>query len=93
MLSFAERREVSGLFNLGTGQARSFRDLIEATFAALDQPAAIQYIPMPMDLRDRYQYFTQATMAKTSQAGIVYTPTPLEEAVADYVACLRAGSV
>jgi hypothetical protein len=48
---------------------------------------------MPMDLRDRYQYFTQATMAKTGQAGIRYIPTPLEEAVADYVACLKAGSV
>ncbi|MEY4325882.1 MAG: hypothetical protein RIS24_2053, partial [Verrucomicrobiota bacterium] len=42
---------------------------------------------------DRYQYFTQATMAKTAQAGIRYIPTPLEEAVADYVACLKAGSV
>jgi ADP-L-glycero-D-manno-heptose 6-epimerase len=41
---------------------------------------------MPADLRDRYQYFTQASMAKTAQAGLVYTPTPLEEAVADYVA-------
>jgi ADP-L-glycero-D-manno-heptose 6-epimerase len=92
-LSFAERREVSGLFNLGTGQARSFRDLIEATFAALEKSASIQYIPMPADLQDRYQYFTQATMAKTAQAGIRYIPTPLEEAVADYVACLKAGSV
>ena len=88
MLSFAERREVSGLFNLGTGQARSFRDLITATFAAMGRPAAIEYIPMPEDLRNRYQYFTQATMAKTARAGIDYTPTPLEEAVADYVAHL-----
>jgi ADP-L-glycero-D-manno-heptose 6-epimerase len=92
MLSFAERREVSGLFILGTGQARSFRDLIEATFAALEKSASIQYIPMPADLQDRYQYFTQATMAKTGQAGIRYIPTPLEEAVADYVACLKAGT-
>jgi ADP-L-glycero-D-manno-heptose 6-epimerase len=88
MLSFAERREVSGLFNLGTGQARSFRDLIEATFAAMGRPASIDYIPMPEDLRGRYQYFTQATMAKTARAGILYAPTPLEEAVADYVAHL-----
>jgi ADP-L-glycero-D-manno-heptose 6-epimerase len=89
MLSFAERREVSGLFNLGTGQARSFRDLIEATFAALGRPASIQYIPMPADLRDRYQYFTQATMAKTARAGVRYVPTSLEEAVTDYVAWMR----
>jgi ADP-L-glycero-D-manno-heptose 6-epimerase len=89
MLSFAERREVSGLFNLGTGQARSFRDLIEATFAASGRPASIEYIPMPEDLRGRYQYFTQATMTKTARAGIVFQPTPLEDAVADYVAWLR----
>jgi ADP-L-glycero-D-manno-heptose 6-epimerase len=89
MLAFAERREVSGLFNLGTGQARSFRDLIEATFAASGRPASIEYIPMPEDLRGRYQYFTQATMTKTMEAGIVYNPTPLEDAVADYVAWLR----
>lgn len=92
MLAFAERREVSGLFNLGTGRARSFRDLIEATFAAMDRPASIDYIPMPEDLRGRYQYFTEATMAKTARAGIVYEPTPLEEAVADYVAHLSAPS-
>ncbi len=89
MLSFAERREVSGLFNLGTGQARSFRDLIEATFAASGRPASIEYIPMPEDLRGRYQYFTQATMTKTARAGVVYQPTRLEDAVADYVAWLR----
>jgi ADP-L-glycero-D-manno-heptose 6-epimerase len=89
MLAFAERREVSGLFNLGTGQARSFRDLIEATFAASGRPASIEYIPMPEDLRGRYQYFTQATMTKTARAGIVFQPTPLEDAVADYVAWLR----
>jgi len=89
MLAFAERREVSGLFNLGTGQARSFRDLIEATFAASGRPASIEYIPMPEDLRGRYQYFTQATMTKTARAGVVYQPTPLEDAVADYVAWLR----
>ena len=93
MLSFAERREVSGLFNLGTGQARSFRDLIEAAFAALGRPASIEYIPMPEDLRGRYQYFTQATMAKTARAGIVYTPTSLEAAVADYVNHLRNAEV
>lgn len=92
MLSFAERREVSGLFNLGTGRARSFRDLIEATFAAMGRPASIEYIPMPEDLRGRYQYFTEATMAKTARSGIVYAPTPLEEAVSDYVAHLSAGT-
>jgi len=89
MLAFAARPEVSGLFNLGTGQARSFRDLIGATFAAMGRTPSIEYSPMPEDLRGRYQYFTQATMAKTAAAGIRFQPTPLEEAVADYVRQLQ----
>jgi ADP-L-glycero-D-manno-heptose 6-epimerase len=89
MLAFAARPEVSGLFNLGTGQARSFRDLITATFAAMGKTPSIEYFPMPDDLRGRYQYFTQAAMAKTAAAGIRFQPTPLEEAVADYVRQLK----
>ena len=92
VLAFAARPEVSGLFNLGTGQARSFRDLMEATFVALGRSPEIEYVPMPEDLRGRYQYFTQATMAKTAAAGIPYTPTPLAEAVSDYVADLEQGA-
>lgn len=89
MLAFAARPEVSGLFNLGTGRARSFRDLITATFAAMGKTPSIEYFPMPDDLRGRYQYFTQATMARTAAAGIRFQPTPLEEAVADYVRQLK----
>jgi ADP-L-glycero-D-manno-heptose 6-epimerase len=92
MLAFAARPEVSGLFNLGTGQARSFRDLLESTFVAMGRSPEIEYVPMPEDLRGRYQYFTQATMAKTAAAGIPYTPTPLAEAVSDYVAVLEQGA-
>jgi len=92
MLAFAARPEVSGLFNLGTGRARSFRDLIEATFAAMGRRPAIEYVPMPDDLRGRYQYFTQATMSKTAAAGVPFRPTPLEEAVADYVLQLEHGA-
>ena len=91
MLAFAARPEVSGLFNLGTGKAHSFRELLEATFAAMGLEPRIDYIPMPEDLRGKYQYFTQATMDRTLAAGIPYTPTPLAEAVADYVATLSAG--
>ncbi len=89
ILAFAARPEVSGLFNLGTGVARSFRHLIQATYAALDRSPKIEYVPMPEDLRDKYQYFTQATMDKTAAAGIHYTPTALEESVADYVQYLQ----
>src|SRR5205809_1507261 len=53
---------ISGIFNVGTGQARSFRDLITATFAALGRPANIEYIAMPENIRDSYQYFTQASV-------------------------------
>ncbi len=86
-----ERRpQVSGLFNLGTGRAESFKALIEAVFAALGREPRIEYIPMPEDLRGRYQYFTQATMRKLAAAGIEYRPTPLAEAVRHYVARLEA---
>ncbi len=81
---------VSGLFNLGTGKARSFRDLAEAVFAAMGLPPRIEYMPMPEDLQGRYQYFTQATMRKLADAGIRYLPTPMEDAVARYVARLAA---
>jgi len=90
MLALAARPIVSGLFNLGTGQARSFRELIEALFAALGRTPNIQYIPMPDDLRGKYQYFTEATMRKLAHAGVQYTPTPLGSAVADYVTWLTA---
>lgn len=76
---------ISGLFNLGTGQARSFHDLAEATFAALGRTPAIDFIPMPEDLQGRYQYYTEATMDRLRSAGVVFSPTPLEVAVRDYV--------
>jgi ADP-L-glycero-D-manno-heptose 6-epimerase len=84
MTELAERPAVSGLFNLGTGRAHSFRELLEALFAALNLPPRIEYVPMPEDLQGRYQYFTQATMRKLARAGVPYVPTPLAEAVADY---------
>lgn len=83
------RPAISGLFNLGTGQAHSFRELLEAVFAALNLPARIEYVPMPADLQGRYQYFTQATMQKLVRAGLPFTPTPLAAAVADYAGWLR----
>lgn len=76
---------MGGLFNLGTGQARTFNDLAAAVFAALGRPPRIEYIPMPEVLRDRYQYFTQADMRKLRATGCPLKFTPLEDAIKDYV--------
>lgn len=76
---------VSGLFNVGTGQARSFRDLIVALFQALGRPPAIEYVAMPEGLREKYQYFTEASVEKLRRAGYNAGFTPLETAVARYV--------
>lgn len=80
------RPAVSGLFNVGTGQARSFRDMILAMFAAMKREPRIEYIDMPASIRDSYQYFTQAEIGNLRQAGYNAGFTPLEEAVATYVA-------
>ena len=82
-----ETPAVSGIFNLGTGQARSFRDLMTAMFGALGRPPAIEYIDMPLSLRDSYQYFTQAETANLRRAGYNADFTPLETAVQRYVNC------
>jgi ADP-L-glycero-D-manno-heptose 6-epimerase len=76
---------VSGLFNVGTGKARSFRDLITAMFAALGRDPAIEYIDMPADIRDSYQYFTQAETENLRRAGYNADFTALEDAVRRYV--------
>lgn len=93
MLAVAERPDVSGLFNLGTGRAHSFRELIESLFAAISTPPRIEYVPMPDDLRGKYQYFTEATMRKLALAGVPYTPTLLASAVEDYAKWLRTTRV
>jgi len=80
-----ENRPASGLYNLGTGKARSFEDLVKATFAGLDLPARIEYIEMPEDIRDKYQYFTEANMAKLRSVGYKNVFYTLEEGVGDYV--------
>jgi len=82
----ANKTEVpSGLYNLGTGQARSFDDLVKATFKGLDREPNIQYIDMPEDIRDKYQYFTEANMNKLKQAGYPEPFYSLEQGVDDYV--------
>lgn len=81
----AENLPASGLHNLGTGQARSFEDLARATFAGMDLPPDIRYIDMPEDIRDKYQYFTQADMRKLRQAGFHHPFLSLEAGVGDYI--------
>jgi len=76
---------VSGLFNLGTGQARSFADLARALCAALQKPARLEYIDMPRAVGAHYQYFTEARMERLRRAGYAHPFTSLEEGVGDYV--------
>jgi ADP-L-glycero-D-manno-heptose 6-epimerase len=78
--------QVSGIYNLGSGRARSFADLAAAVFHAAGREPAIDYVDMPADLRERYKYFTQADMGRLAAAGYDRPMTPLEAGVSDYVA-------
>jgi ADP-L-glycero-D-manno-heptose 6-epimerase len=80
-----ETPSVSGIFNVGTGKARSFRDLIMAMFAALGREPTIEYIDMPESIRDSYQYFTQAEMENLRRAGFNAAFGTLEQGVTRYV--------
>jgi ADP-L-glycero-D-manno-heptose 6-epimerase len=80
-----ETPTVSGLFNVGTGSARSFRELVVALFRALGRAPMIDYVDMPADIRDRYQYFTQASVENLRKAGYNAAFTLLETAVERYV--------
>jgi ADP-L-glycero-D-manno-heptose 6-epimerase len=76
---------ICGIYNVGTGQAGSFREMITAMFAALGRPPNIDYIDMPPGIRDSYQYFTQSEMRNLRQAGYNAGFTPLTEATERYV--------
>lgn len=80
-----ENPQISGLFNLGTGMARSFEDLASATFRAMGRKPDIQYVDMPKELQKKYQYYTQAKMDKLRQAGYQEEFYSLEAGVEDYV--------
>ncbi len=79
----------SGLYNLGTGESRTFLDLTLATFKAMEQQADIRFIDTPLDIRDKYQYFTEANMSKLRGVGYDQPFTSLEEGVADYCTILQ----
>ncbi|MFT8247035.1 ADP-glyceromanno-heptose 6-epimerase [Roseomonas sp. BN140053] len=85
MLWLIDHHRVSGLFNCGSGTARSFRDLALAVFAAMGREPDIRYVPMPDDLRGKYQYFTEARMDRLRAAGFTQAPTTLEAGVTSYV--------
>ncbi|MDP2697204.1 ADP-glyceromanno-heptose 6-epimerase [Thalassospira sp.] len=77
--------QVSDLFNIGTGQARSFKDLATAVFHAMGKTPDIGYVPTPEAIRDKYQYFTQADMTKLRAAGYAAPMTSLEDGVGQYI--------
>ncbi len=81
-----EHRTHSGLYNLGSGRARTFLDLARNTFNAMGKEARIVFIDTPADIRDKYQYFTEAPMGKLREAGYARAFTTLEEGILDYVA-------
>ncbi len=85
ILWFMEHSEISGLFNVGSGEARTFADLARATQKGMNRPEKIQYIEMPEALRDQYQYFTQADLTKLRSVGYTEPMTSLEEGAALYV--------
>lgn len=85
-----ENRKVNGLYNIGSGQARTWNDLVRAVFAAMHLPPRIEYIDMPQELAGKYQYFTEARMERLHQAGYLLPPHSLEQGVADYVQYLQS---
>jgi ADP-L-glycero-D-manno-heptose 6-epimerase len=84
VMFFMENPSINGIFNLGTGRARTWNDLANALFRAVGRTSNIEYVEMPEVLRGRYQYFTQADMTKLRKVGYTKTFTSLEDAVEDY---------
>ncbi len=85
MTWLADHPGVSGLFNLGTGRAQSWLELMQALFDAVGRDLAIRWVDTPVEIRDRYQYFTEADMEKLRDAGYEEDFATVEEGVADYV--------
>ena len=82
---FLTNPAANGLFNLGTGKARSWKDLATAVFSAVGKAPAIEYVEMPIELRDKYQYFTQASLSNLRRSGWNEPFMSLEDSVKDYV--------
>ena len=84
-LFFIERKDIGGIFNVGSGKARNWNDLASAVFQALNKKLNIKYIEMPESIRNQYQYHTCAEMGKIRSAGYTKSITSLEEGVSDYI--------
>jgi ADP-L-glycero-D-manno-heptose 6-epimerase len=85
MLWLYDRPTVSGLFNIGSGAARSFAELASAVYRALGREPQIEFVDTPPEIRDKYQYFTEARMERLRAAGYDKPMTSLEDGVRDYV--------
>lgn len=85
MMELFKTKPASGIYNAGTGNARSFNDLANASFNALNLPVQIDYFHMPEDLKHKYQYFTEANMTKWETTGCSFPQTSLENGVNDYI--------
>ena len=84
--------DITGIYNLGTGLARTWNDLAFALFSAMGIKGKIEYVDMPFEIRDKYQYFTQAEVTKLFKAGYSKTFMKLEDSIKDYVHYLETGS-
>jgi ADP-L-glycero-D-manno-heptose 6-epimerase len=84
-LFFLENPDKNGLFNVGSGKARTWNDLVTALFKAMDKEKSIEYIDMPANLLEKYQYFTEAKMDKIKKGGYAKVTTSLEDGIDDYV--------
>lgn len=85
ILWLLENKQINGIYNLGTGKARSFKDLATASFTAMGKAPKINYIEMPETLKSKYQYYTQAEMDKLRKAGYTKEFTSLEDGIKDYI--------
>jgi ADP-L-glycero-D-manno-heptose 6-epimerase len=84
-LFFLDKPDTNGLFNVGSGEARTWNDLVTALFKAMNNPVKIEYIELPLYLQDKYQYFTEAKVDKIKKAGYTTPFSSLEDGVIDYV--------
>jgi ADP-L-glycero-D-manno-heptose 6-epimerase len=82
---FIKNNNVNGIFNVGTGKARSFNDLATALLNSLNKKPIIEYFDMPDEIKNKYQYFTEADMSKLAKAGYNKGFTSLEASIGDYV--------
>jgi ADP-L-glycero-D-manno-heptose 6-epimerase len=84
-LYFFDHPEKNGIFNVGAGKARTWNDLVKALFNSVAKPLYIEYIDLPENLREKYQYFTEANLSKIRSAGYTHSTASLEEGINDYV--------